>query len=417
MKKQRSVKSTQIITNSLSSDEAKLLSIIETDEVVSFLQALIQAQSDYPPGDCREVIDLVQEKLNGSHIETQILIRQDHQPNLLANYPAHAAKPTLLFHAHADTVPAGVLESWQYPAFEGVIENGKIFGRGAGDDKGSVAAQVMALATLSRAGVNLNGQLQLSVVSDEESGGLNGTHWLHQQSKLQPDALVVGEQTDNHIAIAERVACGIDLTVFGKSAHGAMPWAGENAILKAAGALTWMRNNYFPKLAAKNHPYLPPPTLNIGKISGGIQWSIVPENCKIEMDRRLLPNETRELAIAELKEALDTYHQEIEPLEFDLFSTGEVAANINTPPDDPMVTTASKALHDLVDSPRPLTGYAQTSDGRWFARDGIPIILFGPGDPALAHSTDEFIKIEQLIEATKFYTLLAVRFLNHTSAN
>lgn len=391
-----------------------LLNSIEIDEVVSFLQALIQAQSDHPPGDCREVIDLAQKKLTESNIETQILIRQDHQPNLLANYPAHAAKPTLLYHAHADTVPAGVLDSWKYPAFKGVIDNGKIFGRGAGDDKGSVAAQVMALVTLSRADLNLNGQLQLAVVSDEESGGLNGTRWLHRNGKLQPDALVVGEQTNNHIAIAERVACGIDLTVYGKSAHGAMPWAGENAILKAAGALTWIRNNYFPKLAAKNHRYLPPPTLNIGKITGGIQWSIVPEHCKIEMDRRLLPDETRELAMAELKKALDTYNQEIETLEFDLFSTGEVAANINTPPDDPMVTTASQALHDLVDLPRPLTGYAQTSDGRWFAKDGIPIVIFGPGDPALAHSTDEFIKIDQLIEATKFYTLLAVRFLTHS---
>lgn len=415
MKNQRSAKTTETITHILTSEEARLLKSIETDEVITFLQALIQAQSDYPPGDCRKVIDLVQEKLNSADVESHIFSRQDHQPNLLASFPAQSASPKLLFHAHADTVPEGELERWQYPPFEGAIKDDKIYGRGAGDDKGSVAAQVMALVTLSRSNVDLNGQLQLAVVSDEESGGLNGTHWLHQEGILQPDALVVGEQTHNHIAIAERVACGIDLTVFGKSAHGAMPWAGENAVLKAAGALTWLRKNYFPKLAAKNHPYLPPPTLNIGKITGGIQWSIVPEHCKIEMDRRLLPNETRDLAMAELKEALDSYNHDIEPLEYDLFSTGEVAANINTPPDDPLVILACKALDDLVELPRPLTGYAQTSDGRWFAKDGIPIILFGPGDPALAHSSDEFIEIDQLIEATKFLTLLAVRFLNQTS--
>jgi len=417
MKNHRSAKNTVKITKSLTNEEAELLSSIEANEVITFLQALIQAKSDHPPGDCREVIDLVQKKLRNANVETHIFTRQDHQPNLLASYRAKTASPVLLFHAHADTVPAGVLDGWQYPPFEGVIQDGKVYGRGTGDDKGSVAAQAMALVTLSRANIDLHGQLQIAVVSDEESGGLNGTHWLHQGGKLRPDALVVGEQTNNHIAIAERVACGIDLTVFGKSAHGAMPWAGENAVLKASGALTWIRKNYFPKLAAKHHPYLPPPTLNVGKITGGIQWSVVPEHCKIEMDRRLLPGETRELAMAELKETLDIYNQEIEPIEYDLFSTGEVAANINTPPDDPMVTTASKALHDLVDHPRPLTGYVQTSDGRWFASDGIPIILFGPGDPALAHSSNEFIEIDQLIEATKFYTLLAVRFLNQSSPN
>ena len=108
-----------------------------------------------------------------------------------------------------------------------------VYGRGAGDDKGSVAAQIMALVALARASVNLNGCLQLAIVADEESGGLEGTVWLRDLGKLKPDLLVIGEQTNNQVAIAERVACGIDLTVFGKSTHGAMPWAGENAVLKA----------------------------------------------------------------------------------------------------------------------------------------------------------------------------------------
>lgn len=391
--------------------EEKILKTIDPEEVVEFLQALIRERSDHPPGDCRGVINVVKEKLSSTQIKGQVFSRQEHQPSLLAAYPANADGPKLLFHAHGDTVPAGEEGRWQNPPYEGVIQEGRIYGRGAGDDKGSVAAQVIALVTLARANVDLRGQLQVAVVADEESGGINGTHWLRETGILRPNALVVGEQTNNHIAIAERVACGIDLTVFGKSAHGAMPWAGENAVLKAAGALSWLRKHYFPKLAGKRHPYLPPATLNIGKIRGGIQWSIVPEICKIEMDRRLLPGETREMAMAELQDALETYKQAVEPFEYELFSTGEVAGNIDTPPDEPMVSMAQKALEDLINTARPLTGYAQTSDGRWFARDGIPIILFGPGDPAMAHSTDEFIEIEQLIEATRFLTLFGLRYL------
>ncbi len=181
--------------------------------------------------------------------------------------------------------------------FGGEVRDGKVFGRGAGDDKGSVAVQVMAMVTLARAGFVPQGCLQLAVVADEESSALEGTVWLRDQGKLNPDALVIGEQTANQVAIAERVACGIDLTIFGKSVHGAMPWAGENAVLKAARALTWLQEKLFPRLLEKSHPYLPPATLNVGKIQGGLQWNIVPDRCKIEMDRRLLPGETREEAM------------------------------------------------------------------------------------------------------------------------
>jgi acetylornithine deacetylase/succinyl-diaminopimelate desuccinylase-like protein len=129
------------------------------------------------------------------------------------------------------------------------------------------------------------------------------------------------------------------------------------------------------------------------------------------MDRRLIPGETREMAMQEIRQALDEFAERVEPLRYELFSAGEVAANIDTPPDDPFVVLAQRALGDLCGQPRPLTGYAQTSDGRWFARDGIPIIIFGPSDPEVAHAADEHVSIDQLVEATRFLSLLALRWL------
>jgi succinyl-diaminopimelate desuccinylase len=396
--------------NKVSDEEYKILETICEDEITELLQALIRQRSDYPPGDCRGAIQVVRDKLSAANIDYEIHTRQEHQPNLLASYPEDSTKKRLMFHAHIDTVPAGDMENWQHDPFGGEIKNGIIYGRGAGDDKGSVAVQVMALVALARAGVPLSCCLQLAVVSDEESGALNGTHWLHNEGILETDVLVVGEQTNNLVGVAERVACGIDLTVFGKAAHGAMPWAGDNAVMKTARVLAWLEKNYFPKLAEKTHPYLPPATLNIGRITGGIQWSIVPESCKVEMDRRLLPGETREAAMQELHDALDTYAASVEPLEYKLFSTGEVAANINTPPTHPLVQTANGTLAAVCGEERQLTGYVQTSDGRWFARDGIPIIIFGPSDPAVAHAADEWVSIGQLVEAARFLTLLALRW-------
>lgn len=397
-------------------EEENLLNRVDPVEVVSLLQEIIRQRSDYPPGDCRDAMQVIENKLKQEGIHYNTYSRREHQPNLVARLGEAESPVNLMFHGHIDTVPAGEEKRWTLPPFNGQILDGKIFGRGAGDDKSSVAAQIMALIILARSQVDIPGSLAVAVVSDEESGGEYGTRWMHQEGLLQTEALVVGEQTDNQVAIAERVACGIDLTVFGKSAHGAMPWAGENAILKTARALTWLQDHYFPVLNQRKHPVLPPPTINIGKIQGGIQWSIVAEQCKVEMDRRLLPGETREQAMDELRQALDEYSRTVEPIKYELFSQGDVAANINTSADDPFVQLANQALSDMTGEERPLTGYVQTSDGRWFANDGIPIILFGPSDPSVAHSTDEYVTITQLVEATRFYILLAYRFLGGKSS-
>ena len=392
--------------------EKQVLDSIQESEVVSLLQGLIQQRSDFPPGDCQSAVTVIADKLAESDIQFDILAERPHQPNLIAMLAGRSAGPTLMYHAHIDTVAPGDPALWQHPPFSGAVADGCIFGRGAGDDKSSVAAQIMALVTLARGGWPLNGRLQVAVVADEESGAHHGTRWLRDNNYLQPNFMVIGEQTKNQVAIAERVACGIDLTIYGKSTHGAMPWAGDNAVLKSARVLTWLQKELFPILAAKSHPYLPPATLNIGKIQGGLQWNIVPESCKIEMDRRLLPGETREEAIEEIRLLLDEYNTTVEPLKYKLFSTGKVAPNINTSPDEPFVQCAQKALQDVTGQPQALTGYVQTSDGRWFAGDGFPIIIFGPSDPAVGHATDENVTIDQLMEATRFLTLFAWRWLN-----
>jgi succinyl-diaminopimelate desuccinylase len=392
--------------------EAQVVASIEAGETAALLQALIRQRSDFPPGDTRLAVQVVAGKLAEAGIVPEILARREPQASLLAGLGDPGRGPCLTYHAHIDTVPAGDRQRWSVDPFGGELRDGMVYGRGAGDDKGCVAAQTMAMLALARAGVQLKGYLQLAVVADEESGALEGTIWLREQGKLKPDLLVVGEQTGNQVAIAERVACGIDLTVFGKSAHGAMPWAGDNAVLKTARLLTWLQDKLWADLQRRSHPYLPPATLNVGKIQGGIQWNIVADSCKVEMDRRLLPGETRPAAMQEIRAWLDRYSNEVEPLTYELFTQGEVAANIDTPADDPFVLLANQALADVCGEPRPLTGYVQTSDGRWFARDGKPIIIFGPSDPAVAHSADEHVAIKQLVEAARFLALLALRQLS-----
>lgn len=397
---------------SLSPLEKDLLEQISIPETVDLLQGVIRQRSDYPPGDCRQALQVIEQLLPKDKLHLERRTLEPHQPNLLVSYPPHQPGRRLVFHAHIDTVPAGDPARWTVDPFGGEVREGYLYGRGAGDDKASVVAQVLALLALVRARVELKGTLQVTIVSDEESGGLKGTYWLRKEGYLKPDALVVGEQTNNHIALGERVACGIDLIVHGKSAHGATPWAGENAVLKTARALAWLQEKLFPILEERRHPYLPPPTLNVGRIQGGTQWNIVPDWCKVEMDRRLLPGENRQSAMDELRFHLDEFSRTVEPLHYELSSSGEVAANIDTPPEHPFAQLAAAVLEDLTGEKRPFSGYVQTSDGRWFASDGIPILIFGPGDPLLAHAPDECVAIDQVVEAARFLALLAMRWLN-----
>lgn len=395
----------------LTAAEAQVLASIDAGEATAVLQELIRRRSDFPPGDTRQAARFIADTLERAGVSAEMAAELPERASLLARLGDPQMRPCLVFHAHIDTVPAGERERWSTDPFGGELRDGKVYGRGAGDDKGSAAAQLLAFLALARSGVQLNGCLLLAAVADEESGGVHGTIWLRDQGRLKPDLLVVGEQTDNRVAIAERVACGIDLTVHGKGAHGAMPWAGENAVLKAARALAWLQERLFPRLATRTHPYLPPATLNIGKIRGGIQWNIVPDRCKVEMDRRLLPGETRAAAMDEIRACLDEFAATVEPLEYELFSQGEVAPSIDTPPDHPFVQLAHQALADATGEARPLGGYVQTSDGRWFAGGDLPIIIFGPSDPAVAHAPDEHLSVEQLVEAARFLALLALRQL------
>ncbi len=199
---------------------------------------------------------------------------------------------------------------------------------------------------------------------------------------------------------------------YGRSAHGAIPWAGENAVLRSGGCNMLPASQLSQRFEGRQQPYLLPPSLNIGKITGGIQWNIVPEFCKVETDRRLLPGETREAAMD---------GNPIDPKA--IFRTGRTARipsalrrGMSLPISTrrlthELVRVARECLSNIRGKDSQLTGYALTSDGRWFAGDDTPIIVYGPGDPTLAHASNEYITIEEAGRVILSLTLLAYRYL------
>lgn len=391
--------------------EQRVLDQIDPAEVTAFLQGLVRIRSTFPPGDCVEAARFCADKFAAAGIEHQLVAELPERPSVLATLHGRQARPQLAFNAHIDTVPIEDYDAWAHDPFGGEIVEGVLYGRGAGDDKSSVTAQVMAAVAIHRAGVQLEGTLVVNPVADEEALGTHGAKWLHDTGQLQPDMLIIGEQTNNEVAVAERSINWVEIVIHGEAAHGAMPWNGVNAIIQMAGVIKFLEREYLPKLAERGHPYLPPSTMNLGTISGGIKTNMVPEICRITLDRRVPPGETIDSITAELRELLDRYAREVEPINYEvnvLYSSG---LPVDTSPDDPLAKVMQAAVTDVSGESRPVTGYNQGSDGRFFASDGIPVLIFGPSHPDVGHSANEHVRVEQVVEATKIYALTALRAL------
>ena len=390
--------------------EARILSEITEEEATTILQKLIQAPSCYPPGNTLEVAQVCKKLFESDQILCDTVSTQPYLPSVLAKIGDGNGK-TLVFHAHIDTVPIGQKEKWIFPPFSGKLEDGKIYGRGAGDCKGSAAAQIMAAIAIKRAGIPLHGNLIVACVADEEGGGHFGTKWLRESKQLNPDYLVVGEQTQNQVGIAERGAVWVKITVEGTACHGALPWQGKSAIMRMGEVLREISDWLVPQLEKKRNPYLPKSSLNIGVIQGGLKVNIVPDTCSIEIDRRILPEETCDSVVAEFHETICRTQKRIGMFPYRIEVLSNMDTSVNTSEKEPFVEVVQEASEQIYGKRLPLMGYAQGSDGRWFARDKFPIVIFGPGDPAVAHCDNEFCSAAQLTDAARILALTAVKLL------
>ena len=403
--------------------EERVLASIDREEIISFMRALIQARSDYPPGDTRRMAQLCKEKLEAYGIEAETVVPPDTvvspkndgvdnctKPSVIGKIQGEPG-PTLLLNAHIDTVPAGDLSQWKYDPFEGVVEDGMIYGRGAGDDKGSVLAQIMAACALKKANIPLKGTLLINPVADEEAHSWRGARWLRDSGILKPDLALIGEQTDNEVAVGERSICFYNVKIQGKAAHGAMPWAGNNATIHMSRFIMEVNEKLVPELQANKPPYLPATTLATTRIKGGSLTNIIPEECVLGIDCRMTPNITKEHVKKRLEELLEELSRDAkQPFEWSVEITNN-DIGVYTDAGHPLVQTLLGALKEVRGKEAEPTGYYQHSDGSRFAKLGIPIAIFGPGDPRLGHSPNECVSIDQLMEATRTLAVAVMRLM------
>lgn len=395
----------------MESDVKKITSVVDglRQETIEFLTDLVKAESQHPPGDTGKAAEVCRQKcltfcddiehVKGSNTCSSLIVSIN---------PGHS--PQMVFNSHIDTVNVGELKQWSYPPFSATVHKNRLYGRGSADAKGCVAAMIMAAKALSLAGIRLKGTLILNPVGDEEIGGSLGAGYILEKGLLNPDYAVIGESTRNQVGVAEKGLYWFKVTTYGRTAHGSTPWLGKNAINMMLQFLNLLEERVGKLLREKTHPLTPPPSLNIGIIKGGINTNVVADRCEVEIDRRILPNENLEDAKKEIEDLLKELSFRDSDFKYEI-STLALGNPIETDVKHDLVKWACES-RKLLGLPEKVVGYQQVSDGRFFNDAGVPTIILGPGESEEAHTPNESIDLDQLMEAVKIYALLAWKALS-----
>ena len=308
---------------------------------------------------------------------------------LLRLKPKGRIKSRVMLAPHMDVVPA------EENSFKPKIKEGKLYGRGACDTKGSVAAFFQAFCDLAKNGPCAQGTEVIFAGLVDEEFGQAGSRKLA-MSGPKADLAITGEPTCLKVITAHKGNIWLQLSTKGIAAHGATPQNGKNAVEEMTPILNTLFQDYPKILNRRTHPLLGSPTLNIGKISGGTQPNIVPDSCIIDLDRRTIPGEDEE----SVKEEITSLFLKKNLLTPQFTLTRSVPCPpLETDPKNPLVRGLLRAAQK-----RKTHGVSYFTDASPIAMGGTPAVVFGPGDIAQAHTRDEFITIEQLENGQKIVT-------------
>jgi acetylornithine deacetylase/succinyl-diaminopimelate desuccinylase family protein len=327
------------------------------------------------------------------------------RPNVLARWGSGAG-PTVGFCSHIDVVPAGDRGLWEVDPYAAEIREGRLLGRGSCDAKGPIAAALEAVEMLLAAEVPLAGTLELELVSDEEAMGFQGAGYLAEKKLIHPDFAIVGEPTSLRVVQAQRGACWLRITARGKAAHGSAPERGRSAIRHMSEIVLHLEET----LPDITHPVVGGPSINVGTIRGGEKVNIVPAGCEIQVDRRTIPEESRDSVLASVSEAIELAKKrfpEIDAVvEIDFF-----AEPFEVEQDSRVVQALSAAIEEATRAPAEMMGFRGASDARFLSEAGTDVVVCGPGDLSVAHTAAEFIDLAELERGAVAYALAFSKLL------
>ncbi|MFX0074645.1 MAG: M20 family metallopeptidase [Candidatus Hermodarchaeota archaeon] len=389
------------------------------DEISKFLQQIVEIPSEIPPGKYKPISKFVAEKMKEFGIENKVK-----RNNVIGEIGKEGGK-TLILNAHMDTIE--VFDGWKKDPYSNEILNGKIYGRGACDDKSCVAAEIFAAKALLDAGVDLNGKLIVTAVVNEEIAGFGGAEYIANEGIVKGDACIVGDGPRNYPMGYIGGTLQVSFTIKGVRRHTmAYPdlkppnrneYSGVNAVHKMFPIIDFLRNlqEEFEQQETQ-YPLAPGMPSKVGsvtitKIEGGVSHSTIPDSCNLHCIVSIIPEMDLEAIKKRILAFADDYREKNPELELSVQAPVFVEPLI-ADPNTEFATSVKKAYKTLYNEERDFKLFIASTDAHHFKRNGIDTIVIGTmrGDNNY-HAQDEFVYIEDLINATKIYALIALDYL------
>ncbi|MFQ6052780.1 MAG: YgeY family selenium metabolism-linked hydrolase [Candidatus Bathyarchaeia archaeon] len=368
--------------------------------MLEFLKALIRTPS--LSGDEGRVAELVEREMEGLGYEVEV----DGMGNVVGRRGGGGR--AVLFDAHMDHIDAGSPGSWSHDPYAAEVVDGVLYGRGSVDMKGALAAMIYGCAAPRN-----QGEVVVACVVHEETNEGVATRRILEEGGLRPDACVLGEPTDLDLSIGQRGRCVVKIATRGVTSHASMPELGRNALYEMTPIIDAVKeaNRRLPR-----HPFLGAGSMAVTNITcrpGA--GPIIPDLCEILVDRRLIPEETLDGVLEELRGL--AAGAEVELVADDLtcytgyrtrveqYFPGWITDRGRWP-----VEECLRALEEVLGRRPAIIGWRFSTDGVATAGDlGIPTVGFGPGDPSLAHQPDEHVALSDVAAAARGYCALAHR--------
>lgn len=382
------------------------MTCLDGSRLVTHLERLVAFDTQNPPGaqeaECAAWIASV---LGSLGFEVELDLFEEGRANVVARL-SNGPGPCFAFNTHMDVVPAG--DGWSSPPLTLSTVGSKLVGRGSCDAKGSLAAMLEAIRLMGEDRTAWSGTLMAVFVADEEASSRGARRYAASHPTI--DFVVVGEPSGNVPIIAHKGSLRPVVRIAGRTAHSGTPDLGLNAIFEAGRLLPRLAAAH-AELRSRAHALVGPPSLTVTRAQAGHADNVVPDACDLLLDRRLVPGESEETAMAEIHLMLerarleDGIGTEILTLKPTTGGAAETAA------DHPMVLAAIAAArgHGVTD-PNPI-GFQGACDFVHFRNIGAQGVVMGPGDLAVAHKPDEFVPRAELEAAALIYRDLAFTML------
>lgn len=402
----------------------------EQSELIDLCSKLISINSENPPGDMEEITDFICKYLEKYNIEYEVIRPVPEVPNIIARLGKAQGKK-LILNGHSDVVPVGDLNRWDFDPFSGQVKDGVLYGRGASDMKAGLGGLIYSLALLSKEGIELDGQVILTVVSDEEVSGSHGSKWLVENKVIEGDACLIAEPTCSYnCEVGQKGSMWLKIWANGTPAHGSLsPFAGENAIEKLIRVIEHIkgvrdiqinlpgnvkqvmkRSKELAKekmLKQKGAEYvLDHITFNIGKISGGTKVNMVPDYAEAEIDMRIPIGCTTSMVEEKIRFLIEDLGVDGVDFEF-----GWCSEPNYTDVDSEIVETVAKNVKEAIGIDLERTYQWASSDARFFRYAGIPTLQYGPARLEGIHAYNECVDVKEVIDCTKVYIGTIIDFL------